>query len=303
MDLNLVRLIFTLNLEADCVDSHVLFGLKPYFMEAFRVTAGCVQPDSELSLRRCDCLYHRMVSQHLSAEPAALKRYQKPSYPFVFDIPEIPPPPNAGRTVELGLTLAGMAANHTEEFIATVQGMLTIPGIERIVRATLVRVEAAGYDGNRTPIMAEGGTVARGEVVTLSLRGLRETMIIPADAVTLAIMTPMRIMGEGRPLREFTFSPFIRALLRRISSLVYYYGGEETDLDFKWLAGQSLAVRTVAADFRWVDRGSKLSGLLGMGTFVGIPPEYHTFLLAGEYLHVGKGASYGLGAYRVNKTA
>jgi hypothetical protein len=137
--------------------------------------------------------------------------------------------------------------------------------------------------------------------MTLSLKGFQETQVLPVDHVTLTILTPMRIMVEGKPVKELTFSPFIRALFRRVSSLVYYYGEVDAALDYKWLADQSHRVETVAADFRWVEWGKRGSGLIGKGTFSGDMTEYHTFLLAGEYLHAGKGASFGLGSYITEK--
>ena len=112
----------------------------------------------------------------------------------------------------------------------------------------------------------------------------------------------MRIMGERKPIREFSFSAFVRALFRRLSSLAYYYGGEEAELDYKWLAEQSRLVECVAADVCWVEWGNKWSGLIGTGTFAGDLSEYHPFLLAGECLHVGKGASFGLGRFLIDKT-
>ncbi len=151
--------------------------------------------------------------------------------------------------------------------------------------------------------MEPGGGVETGLLEILSLRGLQEAVVLPSDAVTLTIMTPMRIMGEGKPFRELSFSPFIRSLFRRLSSLAYYYGGEEADLDYKWLAEQSLLIECVAADFRWTEWGSKWNGLIGTGTFSGDLSDYQIFLLAGEYLHVGKGASFGLGRFIVDKAA
>jgi CRISPR-associated endoribonuclease Cas6 len=303
MDLNLVRLVFTLQIEEDCADPYVLFGLKPSYLAAFRHAAGCKQPVCSQCTRARECTYHRIFSQFLSAEPAALKRYQKPSFPFVFDIPVLPPLPNAGHTVELGLTLAGIAVNHIDEQLAAILGMLADPWLLKRINVSLVMIESSGYGDTGSMVMEPESDIDTGRVMTLSLLGLKEMSVLPADAATVTILTPLRIISEGRPVKEFSFSVFIRALLRRVSSLVYYYGGEEdADLDFKWLAGQSLATETIAADFRWVEQGSRWSGLIGSGTFTGVLPDYHPFLLAGEYLHVGKGASFGMGAFHVNKT-
>lgn len=271
-------------------------------MESFRLVAGCTEPECG-PCRIDDCPYEQTFSQSLSSDPAALKRYQKPSLPFVFDVPVLPPAPHRGKTVELGLTIAGSAINYVNEYIAAMGVMLHGPGLLDRVSASIFKVESAGYNGARSLITGAGGGVENGNVLTLSVQGLQGAMVLPSDTVTLTIMTPMRIMGEGKLLREFSFSPFVRALFRRLSSLVYYYGGEEDGADYKWLAGQSLGIETVAADFRWAEWGSKWSGVIGTGTFSGDLSDYHLFLLAGEYLHLGKGASFGLGRFFVDKAA
>lgn len=302
MDLNFVRLIFTLKLAAGSADPYALFALRPHFIESFRQTVDCGQLQCELCPKAEACPYRQSIDQPLSADPAALKRYQKPSLPFVFDIPVLPPNSNRGGTMELGLIIAGSAVNYFAEYIAATRAMLRNPGFMRRLNASILKVETVGYRGVRNIIMERGGEVKTGLLEILSVRGLQEAVVLPSDSITLTIMTPMRIMGEGKPLRELSFSPFVRALFRRLSSLAYYYGGAEAELDYKWLAEQSRLVECVAADVRWVEWGNKWSGLIGTGTFAGDLSEYQPFLLAGECLHVGKGASFGLGRFLIDKT-
>lgn len=300
MDLNFIQLIFTLKLEADTSNCYALFGMRPYFEEAFRQAASC---GDDPCARGGDCPWHQTFAQPLSADPAALRRYQKPSLPFVFRIPLLPPTPNRGSTVEIGLVLTGTAVGFVTGFVAALEGMLRSPGFRQGVSASLMKVESAGYGGNRIPIMEPGREIATGLLATISLEGLRQSVVLPPGAVTVTIVTPMRLIVEGRPLREFSFSPFIRALLRRVSAMAYYHGGSESGLDYKWLAGQSRLVDCAAADLRWVEWGSKWSGLIGSATFTGGLTEYHPFLIAGEYLQVGKGATFGLGRYILEKAA
>jgi CRISPR-associated endoribonuclease Cas6 len=302
VDLNFVQLIFTVKLAAGNADPYALFAMRPYFIESFRQTVNCGQPQCEPCPEAATCPYNQILTQPLSADPAALKRYQKPSLPFVFDIPVLPPNSNRGSTMELGLIIAGSAVNCLGEYIAATGAMLRNPGFMRRLNASILKVETVGYRGIRHIIMEPGGGVETGLLEILSVRGLQEAMVLPSDTVTLTIVTPMRIMGEGKPLRKLSFSPFVRALFRRLSSLAYYYGGEEAELDYKWLAEQSRLVECVAADVRWVEWGNKWSGLIGTATFTGDMSEYRPFLLAGEYLHVGKGASFGLGSFLINKT-
>ncbi|HEX8960739.1 MAG TPA: CRISPR system precrRNA processing endoribonuclease RAMP protein Cas6 [Geobacteraceae bacterium] len=295
MDLNFVRLIATLRLENDNVDRYVLFDLRPYFEEAFRQAAGCGGEGGS-----CDCSYHQAFSQPLSVDPAALKRYQKPSLPFAFSVSPLPEPPNRMATVELGLTLVGPAVNFVATYVDALNGMLASPDLHRRCAASLMKVESAGCDGCRSLVFAPKEGVALDRLSSLSLQGLREASVLAPDTVTLAIATPMLILSEGRSLREFSFSSFMRALFRRVSSMAYYYGTEE-DIDYKWLAGQSREVECAHADFRWVEWGRKLYGVVGTGTFRGDLTDFHPFLLAGEYLQVGKGAPFGHGRFMLRR--
>ncbi len=84
--------------------------------------------------------------------------------------------------------------------------------------------------------------------------------------------------------------------------MAYYYAGCETDLDFKWLAMRSESAIPVQEEFRWVEWGKGVSGVVGAGTFAGEIVEFHPFLLAGEYVHAGKGAAFGLGRFHLDRT-
>lgn len=297
VDLNIVRLIFTLELESESADPYALFGLRPHFVESFRKTAECGETWNEPCTKGKRCPYHHAFSQTLSADPSALRRYQKPSLPFQFDIPVLHVSPDMCRSVEIGLTIIGSALTYANEYIAAMVDMLHAPGFRRRVDASLLMVESEGYGGIRNVVRIPGKKGEIANLSILSLKGLYETTVLSPDAVTLSITTPLRLMAAGIPSRQFDFSRFIRALFRRISSLVYYYGGEEADFDFRLLAEQSLMIRPTSADFSWVEWPGRLSGLIGTGTFTGDLSEYHPFLIAGEYLHAGKGASFGLGRF------
>jgi hypothetical protein len=303
MDLNLIELVFTLQLGKNVADRFALFDLKTHFEAAFRQVANCADSSFGNCAEGCQCPYHQTFSQPLSTDPTALKRYQKPSLPFVFQIPILPPLPNLGNSVELGLILIGSAVNFVGDYIAATELMLLSPGFRSMATTSLVKVESAGYGGHRQLIMAPGQVFAAGLLATLSLQGLLESALLSHHTITMTIVTPMRILIEGKAMRRFSFSHFIRAIFRRVSSMVYYYGGSEAELNFKWLAEQSSLVECTDVAYQWEARDSKRSGLTGRVTLQGDLTEYHPFLLAGEYLNVGKSATFGLGRYILGKAA
>ena len=296
MDLNFVRLIFTLRLERNKEDRFVLFGIKPFFEEAFLQSAGCPGNDG-LPSEPCQCPYHQTFSQFLSTDPAAVKRYQKPSLPFVFQIPVLPPLPNRDRSLELELVLTGNAINYLTVYLKAVTLMFRNPRFCSLLSVSLEKIESSDYGGTRSLLMEGGVSGYRGNLAPLSLTGVRDSEVLPPDSVTITIITPMKLLVMGKPLREVSFSPFIRSLFRRVSSLTYYSGGSESEFDYKWLADRSKQVSCSASTLHWEEWGGKWSGLTGRATFAGDLTEFHPFLLAGEYLHLGKGATFGLGRY------
>ena len=296
LDLNFVRLEFTLQLEQNGEDRYALFGIKSFFEEAFMQTVDCTR-NVGMSASPCQCPYHQTFSQSLTTDPAALKRYQKPSLPFIFQIPVLPCLPNRGSSVELGLVLTGRAVNLLNEFVAAVQVMLGDHRLRKKTALSLVKVESSDYGGVRTQLREEGGRWSSGNLATLSLDGVLGSSVISSNSVTISIVSPLRLMAEGKPLPELSFSPFIRSLMRRVSSMAYYSGGNEAEFDYKWLSDQSRLVSSSLNALQWEAWGGKWSGFTGRATFTGDLTEYHPFLLAGEFLHLGKGATFGLGRY------
>lgn len=301
MDVNFVRLVCTLRLECDISNPFAFFGVKEGFMDAFRQAVNCRCSQCENCPRPTACAFHQTFSQTLSSDPAAVKRFQKPTYPFAFEFPLVPAPPNNGDIFECGLTLMGSAVNFISDYLTSLRLMFQHDSTDSRINASLVRVDSVDYSGNRHPILDRNGIVLD-RLVCLSLAGLQKTSIVSPGDITISIVTPMRIMQEGRALRDFSFSPFVRALLRRISSMAYYYGGVEMDLDYKWLANRSSSIENISTNFQWVEWKKGLCGVIGNGTFRGDMVDFLPFILLGEHFHVGKGASFGLGCYRIGQT-
>jgi hypothetical protein len=118
----------------------------------------------------------------------------------------------------------------------------------------------------------------------------------------LRIFTPLRIARDGSILQSFSFSPFIRTLLRRVSSLAYYYYGSILDIDYKRLSALSGTVSITEDSFRWEEwRKGRLCGIVGSGVLCGDLTDFHPVLLLGEYLQCGKDAAFGLGSYELER--
>ena len=82
------------------------------------------------------------------------------------------------------------------------------------------------------------------------------------------------------------------------------------DLDFKGLIENSKSIKVKEERLSWVDwerysnrqeTKMKMGGFIGSITFEGDFKPFLPFLLLGEYIHVGKGTSLGLGKYEIVK--
>ncbi len=303
MDFSFAQLLISVELQQEVSDPYALFGIRSAFMAAFR-KAVCSQDGNCVSCSSSSgCAYPATFFQTIASEPAAIKRHQKPALPFVFDFPIIQPPPNRGVTLELGLTLGGSAVNHLADYLAALQ-LLFAEGMGRQTDwAKVLKVEVLDYSGARTVIRASQQKLALDRLVILTADGLRESRTLSSSSISLQLVTPLRILQEGKPLRVFGASYFLRSLIRRLSSLAYYYGGGELELDYKWLARQSATIAGSLDQSHWQDWGAtadgRLSGVTGEVKLTGDLTDFHPFLLLGEYFHAGKGASFGLGRYRL----
>ena len=128
------------------------------------------------------------------------------------------------------------------------------------------------------------------------------------ERVTLRFVTPVRIKYRERLCGDLEFHILMRSLLRRISLLTFFHCGRELEVDFRGLILQAQKVRVVESNLLWHDwlRYShrqrarlKLGGLMGEMTFEGNLEPFWPFLKLGEWIHVGKGTSFGLGRYRI----
>ncbi len=128
------------------------------------------------------------------------------------------------------------------------------------------------------------------------------------STITVSLRTPLRIRFDGQITDSLEFHVLLRNLLRRISSLSYFHCGKKLDMDFRGLIEKSRAVRQMASDVRWYDwkrystrqeEWMSLGGILGNVLYEGDMADFMTLLRLGEYVHVGKGTSFGLGKYDI----
>lgn len=265
--------------------------------------AACPIPDSDchacsLSLT---CDWHRVFGQALSVDPEALRRHQKPPLPFVFSFPLPGEAPESSGILVCGLVVIGCAVSSL--------GML-LDGFKRFLsdnaghgRAELVQLFSRDYQGTAIPLVRGEQPSADENLTVLSLRGIMESHAWNSRQIVINLLAPLKLRVDDHQVRQFAFGPFARALLRRVSSLVYYYEKCEPENDFKSLSRQADQVTCTTDAFGYDSSPGgmkKLSGIVGRGCFTGDFNELMPFLVAGTYLHVGKHSAFGLGRFSLS---
>ncbi|MBJ6727653.1 CRISPR system precrRNA processing endoribonuclease RAMP protein Cas6 [Geomesophilobacter sediminis] len=287
MEFDYLTIRVTLRSAAPIPDPYALFAGRARFDAAFRTACGCSSGDCRGCRKTGTCPYPANFAQSISCDPDAVRRHQKPPLPFVFSFPVLDNRRDPESTCSL--TLFGSATQSVGPFCAALALFLDEHGL------TVLHSEALAQGGEAVPLRLEGADAAALPILSSGDLALP----LAADRVTVRFLTPVKVLQEGRPLRQLDFSHLVRPLLRRASAVASYYGGCELPFDYPWLSGQSLQVRTDAADWRFAEWGKRVSGMVGSATFRGELEPFHLLLRLGEVLHLGKNAPYGQGQFRL----
>jgi hypothetical protein len=125
----------------------------------------------------------------------------------------------------------------------------------------------------------------------------------------LHLSTPMRIQRNSHPLgpEELESRDLLVGLIRRISLISEFHAGNRLELDYGHLAEQARSV-TSEKELTWLDwkryssrqnQEMVLGGVVGRWALSGELDPFRPFLYLGQWLHVGKNASFGLGRYQL----
>jgi hypothetical protein len=130
--------------------------------------------------------------------------------------------------------------------------------------------------------------------------------------VRIELLTPLRMKHRGRLVTPETFDApdFLRQLWRRTQEMSRYYGGVEHDLLLPCPTEKPDDIRAGQKELHWHDwtryssrQGChmQMGGLMGSWTLEGDALDrWWPLLWYGQWLHLGKATSMGLGHYRLH---
>ena len=270
------------------------------------------------ALRRLSCmthetdckscpLYRSCVYTNLFETPAphehSLQKFSQIPNPFVI---EAPIDQNrfyqSGDTLFFNVVLIGQAVKQLPLVIFALKkgfGYNVAHG-----KARLQEVDYIEPKGGAICIYHEGDTsVTEHEILFPRFE------FVDFNEITLYFETHLRLQNNGIALgpKEITPHVFLNALVRRIALLSEFHVKQPLLIDFTNFSALAETVQW-EKDFHWRDwqryssrqkQKMHLGGLLGRCTFKNLPSAFLPFLYLGQWCHVGKNATFGLGKFQM----
>jgi hypothetical protein len=285
-------------------------ALRGGFGHAFKETVCVVEHrDCARCLLRTRCAYPYVFDTPVPEGATRMRKYTQAPHPFVLLPPlEEKTRYEPGDSLVFDLTLIGRGSDFLPYFLYTFERLGERRGIGR--GRGRFAVDSALWlasDGREVSIYRGDDKVMHSAFHAFTVQDLAgpEGLV---DRLTLTFTTTARIVFGEHLTSTLDFHVLIRTLLRRVSNLAYFHAGTELNLDFRALIAEAQRIETVSSDLRWVDweRYSArqdtrmlMGGVVGQVTYGGNLQGFLPLLRLGEYLHVGKGTSFGLGKYRM----
>ncbi|MDP9120150.1 MAG: CRISPR system precrRNA processing endoribonuclease RAMP protein Cas6 [Acidobacteriota bacterium] len=282
----------------------LLRGAFGHALRRAACTMGSAQGCASCRLRR-GCVYTRLFETFVEGEPPPfLRGLPTAPRPYVFEPGGEERSFEPGQALDFDLLLLGQAVELQAYALFALETMAS-GGLGRSrFRFILDRVAAPGPQGAWQEIWS-GGEARQGALPPSPPPIAR----LLGDRAVFHFQTPTRLKVRGQLLHDVTFRTLAYAMLRRTLELAHFHvPGAAPDWSFRRLLDQAGGVRIAASHLRWHDwqrYSNRQKTTMSLGGFVGhleIEGDLAPFtplLRTAEVVHVGKGATFGLGRLRV----
>jgi len=288
--------------------------LRGGFGHAFKKVV-CINREKicESCLLKEKCVYSYVFETPPPSNSSKMRKYPYAPHPFVITPPlEEKREYHQGEILSFELILIGKSTDFLPYFIYTFDELGQI-GIGK--GRGKYKLEELRTSTNRNcgeTIYSSTDKILRQNIKSVGMDEILQHFSRPSSSGSLTInfITPTRLKFDGKLSETLEFHVLIRNMLRRISLPPYFHCGEELDLDYRGLIEESSNIRVKKSNLHWFDwerysnrQDTKMmmGGFTGPVTFEGKVEPFLPFLLLGEYIHVGKGTSFGLGKYQIKR--
>jgi hypothetical protein len=290
--------------------------LRGAFGHAFRAVA-CHAPRGLDCPAPAQCPYHLIFETSPPPGSEALRTHEEIPRPFVIapaDPPRVGSDEHARRLFQPGdevsfeLVLIGFAQEFFPYFVVALREVNQMGRGRHAVE--LRRIDALGPDADQyRAVYTASENLVRGLAESINI-GVCDPM--QDGPLTIEFLTQTRLKHEGRFVRTPEFQILFRRLLGRLSSLSRFHCGAPLEVNFRELIERAASIRLLHDNTKWTgwqryssrqDRRMEWEGIMGRATYEGDLNPFWRLLHFGRFVHVGHGATFGLGKYRIKQEA
>lgn len=302
LDVDIVKARFVLEMKSPCVlQPSDILGIGRLLRAAGR---QLFDPQDSLALSQWRALFQ----PSLSADPVALRKFQKPAPAFVISMPVMQKELfSVGDRFVLEVLFVGTGIPLIHEFLRSLihigkLGLVAGEGCFEVIELL-----------NLEPDQSEGLVWRRDEPLeslACSVQALSWLLLQgPVQKqVHLSFTTPARLMIQGKPLRKPSLRKIFPFMLRRTTSMLHAHCQLEVLDDPATLLELVDQLETVAARTTWSDwrslpgrRGLSVGGFIGeMSVRGAVLQELYWVFAAASLFGIGKGATYGAGQFELS---
>lgn len=284
---------FGLDVLTPCtLELGVLLSLRRSLMNAAGVLPG----------EQCRVLFE----PPLSSDPTALRRFQKPAPPFVLrSVQSMVGSYQEGDRLQCEVLFLGAGIQSIGDFLVVLQNLGGVGLVAGGGCFEVAEIRCQGEDGRWRTFWEErhGTDNLVPDLIRLDLWLDRNWPA--AKPLLLELVTPARLVADGRVLRRPRFDQLFRFMLRRVSSLLHAHCGIEPVMEPAALIQAAAAVEGKWLESCWTDwRELDGAGVVGsVGGVIGslqldgsaLDDLLWVVLLATRF-GIGKGSAYGAGS-------
>ncbi len=298
---------------------HALKEMGCLYRAQGRPCEGCVENEAAMAEERpTRCVYGYLFDTPRPPHTPLYERQQEVPHPYVIRPAggaDAPPPAADGSRVyppgarlEFEVQLCGLALHLVGHVVEGCVGLARRGlGAGRGTAEVREVWEQDPFGSERRPLPF------RLDRSTLTLvagwdEALARAQTLASGSVALRFLTPSHLVRDGAPVRVPEFAALGRALLRRLTVLALFHGGEVPADLFALLARHAEGVRLVSWQGEWrdwerysarQDRRMTFGGFVGTALYEGDVEPFLPYLVYGQAVHVGKRCTFGEGRYRV----
>lgn len=246
-----------------------------------------------------ECIYAYIFDTPVSRSDRLFREHPQAPHPFVLTCTQVKEHYYAGETLRFSVFLFGEAAVYFNYVVGAVRNMFEGGLGKARVRLQPLSVRIHGQTTVETALSSP-------DAVQLSAARFGKAAV---QGTALTLESPLRLQARGRIVDQPLFRDLLAALLRRVSSLVYYHGGIRLEWPFAELLRAAEQVQVEEQLLRWRDfsrySGRKKArmcsgGLLGVLRFSENIKQFKPLLQIGELTGIGKQTVFGFGRYRIS---